>query len=201
MWGSRLRARSASDIFDPSTFFCSSNQTQDGWSSNGPTLHLLSFSVCLPSTLHSRTATTICRLRDDGTSSSSFFFFYGSCWIFHLMAIFQSQTAHFVFFSQRVEKVREDVLEVRERERRAEDGRREEEKLGTKEMQRKMKKRNKKTKRKVLPVPQLQLHHPPSLLSRPPGRPLRLLRSHSLLRRLTVLVLPDRMICHFITNW
>lgn len=75
MWGSRLRARSASDIFDPSTFFCSSNQTQDGWSSNGPTLHLLSFSVCLPSTLHSRTATTICRLRDDGTSSSSFFFF------------------------------------------------------------------------------------------------------------------------------
>lgn len=76
MWGSRLRARSASDIFDPSTFFCSSNQTQDGWSSNGPTLHLLSFSVCLPSTLHSRTATTICRLRDDGTSSSSFFFFF-----------------------------------------------------------------------------------------------------------------------------
>lgn len=73
MWGSRLRARSASDIFDPSTLFCSSNQTQDGWSSNGPTLHLLSFSVCLPSTLHSRTATTICRLRDDGTSSSSFF--------------------------------------------------------------------------------------------------------------------------------
>lgn len=116
------------------------------------------------------------------------------------MAIFQSQTAQLVFFSQRVEKVREDVLEVRERERRAEDGRREEEKLGTKEMQRKMKKRNKKTKRKVLPVPQLQLHHPPSLLSRPPGRPLRLLRSHSLLRRLTVLVLPDRMICHFITN-
>lgn len=128
-------------------------------------------------------------------------FFYGSCWIFHHMAIFQSQTAHLVFFSQWVEKVREDVLEVRERERRAEDGRREEEKLGTKEMQRKMKRRNKKTKTKVLPVPQLQLHHPPSLLSRPPGRPLRLLRSHSLLRRLTVLVLPDRMICHFITNW
>lgn len=76
MWGSRLRARSASDIFDPSTFFCSSNQTQDGWSSNGPTLHLLSFSVCLPSTLHSRTATTICRLRDDGTSSSCFFFLW-----------------------------------------------------------------------------------------------------------------------------
>lgn len=42
------------------------------------------------------------------------------------MAIFQSQTAQFVFFSQRVEKVREDVLEVRERERRAEDGQREE---------------------------------------------------------------------------
>ena len=169
MWGSRLRARSASDIFDPSTVFCSSNQTQDGWSSNGPPLHLLSFSVCLPSTLHSRTATTICRLRDDGTSSSSvFYFFYfsmGAVEYFITWQSFRVRLNIWGFFSQRAEKVREDVLEVRERERRAEDGRREEEKLGTKEMQRKMKRRNKKKTKSAPSSPVAS--SPPSLPSVP----------------------------------
>lgn len=202
MWGSRLRARSASDIFDPSTFFCSSNQTQDGWSSNGPTLHLLSFSVCLPSTLHSRTATTICRLRDDGTSSSSFFFFFmGAVEYFISWQSFRVRLHILFFFLSELRKCARTCWRSGRGNGEQRTGGGKKEKLGTKEMQRKMKRRNKKTKRKVLPVPQLQLHHPPSLLSRPPGRPLRLLRSHSLLRRLTVLVLPDRMICHFITNW
>lgn len=129
-----------------------------------------------------------------------FFFFMGAVEYFISWQSFRVRLHILFFFLSELRKCARTCWRSGRGNGEQRTGRGKKEKLGTKEMQRKMKRRNKKTKKKVLPVPQLQLHHPPSLLSRPPGRPLRLLRSHSLLRRLTVLVLPDRMICHFITN-
>ena len=121
---------------------------------------IYSLSVFLPSGLHSFTTTTcshtplfiweLLNNSSHGIFCFSFFFFFN--------------------IYQRVERVREDVLEVRERRRQAEDGRREEDKLNS--AQRRCRERWKegvkgKNKTKVLPVPQLQLHHPPSLPSVP----------------------------------
>lgn len=181
MWWSELRAGWMAATSDPWRVFFSTSQTQEQWSANGLPVQQLSI------------AAQCCIHNNMQTPGWRHLLLYGSCWIFHRIAIFRVS----LHISSAGWEVREDALEVRERERRAED----EQKEDTNSAKSRCRERWKEEMWVSAPSSSAAAS-PASLLCRDClGRPLRLLRSHSLLHGLTVLVLPDRVICHFITNW